>query len=123
MMTIDAMRAAVTFHLVAAGWTESDGSAVAVKTFDSAVGPKEAFAYFNAWPSEANAALAGDYRSEGSNILENCDVLLPKDSTDEQLGQLVQSFVAGTEHKISESYAVRLPRCGPDEPTSRPRCA
>lgn len=99
-------------NLAHAGWSIlKGGTAVAKKDFQTAVGQKEALVYLAPWgPAEPNCVLQGQYYSEGRNILEASSMLIPKIGNVLAAGQLVQQFTKATEHKILQSYAVKLLR-------------
>lgn len=91
------------------GWVPTDGVAIASKTFPTAVGPKVALVYLQDYgKGTENYVLAGDYQSEGRNILEPEFVLLPKQASDEVLRSLVLKFAAKVAKAIAASYAARL---------------
>lgn len=117
---VEDVRAAVADRLEALGWKKGAWTAVASKSYDTAVGAKEAVVYLASWgPSEANVTLTGAYQSEGHNILSTCFVSVPKTAGREEIDQKVGLFVEQAEKAISESYARRLllehgfraPRC------------
>lgn len=90
------------------GWNIFDLPHVALsfKFYDSAVGKKEAQAYFSG--DQYNWCLSGLYLSQGRNILETESVLIPKDCSIHQLSALCLKFVQNVELVIANSYAVRL---------------
>ena len=90
------------------GWNIFDPPHVALsfKFYDSAVGKKEAQAYFSG--DQYNWCLSGLYLSQGRNILETESVLIPKDCSINQLSVLCLKFVQNVETAIANSYAVRL---------------
>ncbi|MNR71865.1 hypothetical protein D3C71_25440 [compost metagenome] len=100
----------VVARLASHGWTPIEGgTAIARKTFDTAVGPKEALVYLtNSRDDDPNRTLQGDYQSEGRNVLEPHGVLLPKAAEPVMVDALVDKFVAGAERAVGESYAARL---------------
>jgi hypothetical protein len=105
-----ALRAAITAQLSAAGWTPLAGTtAIALKTYQTAVGPKDAHAYIADFgPNEPNYVLRGEYYSEGSNVLSADGVLIPKDADPATATALVEQFAAGAEKSVLDSYAARL---------------
>lgn len=108
---VQAMRQQVKTALVALGWKALDSTAVAEKSFETAVGPKVGHVYLHDYGAQSKAfILGGDYQSEGRNILESRGVLIPKGSDAEQVRGLVAAFVAGAEQAVGDSYAVRLMR-------------
>lgn len=94
------------------GWTLTSGTAVATKTFETAVGPRTALAYlyFNRRPDEPNWSLHGDYVSEGRNCLECEGVLLPKSAPAPELEELVTKFCQQADTAVLATYAARLLR-------------
>lgn len=100
--------AEVKEHLVALGWQAVDGTAVASKTYKTAVGPKVAFVYVADYgPTEENVQLNGDYVSEGNNVLA-CGVSIPKAAVGDSLAALVKKFAVNADRAVDESYARRL---------------
>lgn len=98
-------------RLLHMGWTLTKRSAIARKTFATAVGPKEAFVYLYEGASyETNMMIVGDYQSEGRNILCPESRLIPKDCDDEQAAKIIDDFAANAEKVIQASYAARLLR-------------
>ena len=108
--TDQALRAAIVAHLVAAGWTALERStAIAIKTYDTAVGPKDAHVYLADFgPGETNYVLQGEYYSEGSNVLSARGILIPKDADPAAVTTLTERFAASAEHAVLDSYAARL---------------
>lgn len=108
--TDQALRAAIVAQLAAAGWTALEQStAIAIKTYETAVGPKDAHAYLADFgPGEANYVLRGEYYSEGSDVLSACGVLIPKNANPAVVRTLAERFAAGAEQAVLESYAARL---------------
>jgi hypothetical protein len=108
--TDQALRAAIVAHLVAAGWTALERStAIAIKTYDTAVGPKDAHVYLADFgPGETNYVLQGEYYSEGSNVLSARGILIPKDADPAAVKTLTERFAASAEHAVLDSYAARL---------------
>lgn len=112
----DAMISAVLPVLVTHGWTALNNStAIASKTFDSAVGRKEAHVYlYEGSHDPYNGSLSGDYLSEGNNVLSTAGGLLPKPGTPEVWAAIALQFVQNAEKAIGDSYAVRLLRKYPE---------
>lgn len=108
--TDQALRAAIVAQLVAAGWTALERStAIAIKTYDTAVGPRDAHAYLADFgPSETNYVLQGEYYSEGSNVLSARGILIPKDADLAAAKTLTERFATGAEAAVLDSYAARL---------------
>lgn len=96
------------------GWeplSRPAGCAIARKTYDTAVGPKTAHAYFSDIAGDPwQCALRGDYLSEGSNILEAGGVLLPRSASEDDVRRLSAEFALEADARVSRSYAVRLLR-------------
>lgn len=108
--TDQALRCAIVAHLVAAGWKVLERStAIAIKTYDTAVGPKDAHVYLADFgPSETNYVLRGEYYSEGSNVLSARGILIPKDADPAAVKTLTERFATGAENAVLDSYAARL---------------
>lgn len=108
--TNQALRPAIVAQLVAAGWTALERSpSIAIKTYDTAVGPKDAHVYLvDFGPSETNYFLQGEYYSEGSNVLGARGILIPKDADLAAVRTLTERFAAGAEQAVLDSYAARL---------------
>lgn len=108
---VQPMRQQVRTAFMVVGWTGLDSTALAEKSFATAVGPKVAHVYLQDCDAQSKAfILAGDYQSEGRNILESCGVLFLKDAQCEAVCGLVASFIARAEQAVGQSYAVRLMR-------------
>lgn len=105
-------RAAIVAQLAAAGWTPIQGrTAIANKTYPTAVGPKEAQVYLAVFGAEdPNYVLQGQYYSEGRNVLAGDSVLIPKAADGEQVRRLTDQFAAAAEATVLDSYAARLYR-------------
>lgn len=111
---------AVLSGLQAAGWTPcpQPSAALAVKVFETAVGPKEAQAYLQDWGSESDVyVLAGNYTSEGRNALATTFGRIPKAVQREELAALVDGFTREADLEVSQTYAAKLLR---SRPQSRP---
>lgn len=98
--------------LVECGWTPFGGPAIAVKSFDTAVGAKEAVAWLSKG-DEYNRTLSGDYHSEGRNALEACGVLIPVDADADTVRRLAQQFVEKVDSTVVQTYAAKLRRSAP----------
>jgi hypothetical protein len=116
--TAQALRAAIVATLAGAGWVYLEkGTAIASKTYPTAVGPKESLAYLADFgPSETSYLLQGQYHSEGWNVLGARTVSIPKNGDPATVMRLVETFAAGAEEAVMQSYAARLYRL-PDAPT------
>lgn len=105
----EALRAAVTERLVVHGWTAVRPVALARKSYETAVGEKEALVYLADYGPECDCVLiSGDYQSEGRNALESHSVLLPRNADATQVQQLVAKFTQNADAVIAETYAARL---------------
>lgn len=108
--TDQTLRAAIVAQLVEAGWTAIERStAIAIKTYDTAVGPKDAHVYLADFgPSETNYVLQGEYYSEGSDVLSARGILVPKDADLATANTLTERFATDAEAAVLDSYAARL---------------
>lgn len=102
-------KVAVTQVLSAHGWQILDSTAVAIKTYDTAVGPKEALAYLTKGDGY-NVTLFGTYYSEGRNVLEAHGQLIPVDADEATALAAAERFAADADKHIGNSYAARLLR-------------
>lgn len=103
------VRAQVGAHLQSLGWKMLESVAVARKTFETAVGPKDAHAYLGHLRKDgASFLLTGDYWSEGRNVLESAVTLVPREATGAQLEASVGRFASSVETLVGQSYAVTL---------------
>ena len=97
--------------LVELGWVAEDGTAIASKMYDTAVGPRQAHVYVQDYgPQEGSVSLFGDYHSEGRNCLSTCSVSVPRFASAEDIRPLVLKFVTQADKAVGESYAARLLR-------------
>lgn len=97
--------------LVQHGWKGTEGTAIAAKAFQSAVGPKEAHAYLADWgPKSQNLVLSGVYQSEGRNQLESHAILIPKGTDPEGVKAAVTRFAVDADAVIANTYAMGLAR-------------
>ena len=91
------------------GWTACSPIAISSKKIETAAGGREAVIYLEDFGVECkNFILAGDYQSEGRNVLEPHGMLIPKSSNADDLKTMVGSFVLDIEKVIDSTYAVRL---------------
>lgn len=106
------LKAQIVAELANYGWAPIEGgTAIAIKEFDTAVGPKDAHVYLAEFGADClNFMLQGDYWSEGRNILEPDFALVPKACSQEALLQLVADFAERVDEKVNSSYAARLLR-------------
>lgn len=106
---IDALKAAIRDRLVARGWSPEAYTAVARKSYDTAVGEKDAHAYVADFgPENDGVLLQGDYQSEGSNVLGSCSTCIPRNADMVTLNRLVDHFASQVDKAVSESYAAKL---------------
>lgn len=93
------------------GWAPCKGPSLAAKTFQTAVGPKTAYAYMPL-PRNADAhqTLFAQYWSEGRDILEPHGALVLKDCALDELQAMALRFAATIDAVVSQSYAARLLR-------------
>lgn len=104
-------RLLITEYLVAGGWSAFDGPALATKSFETAVGDKEAVAWLQDWGKDSKSyTLYGEYQSEGRNALATSSVLIPKDATPDETRSLVAQFVSHADEAVADTYAARLHR-------------
>lgn len=107
MLTRDQIAEIITTTLLANGWTPSRGFALAIKTFETFVGPREAFAYLSSGDGY-NYTIQGDYQSEGRNALSTAGVLIPVDSNAEKVRIFAEAFIKNADTDVGETYAMRL---------------
>lgn len=100
------VKATIVRALIDCGWTACvNETAIASKSFQTAVGEKTAHAYLSNG-DQFNRTLLGSYYSEGRNILKS--VLIPNDAGIECCVALAAEFASGVESVVSDSYAVKL---------------
>lgn len=102
--------------LVALGWTgpsdrDSNFYFVATKDYETAVGTKTAIAYFAPF-FECMGKLAGDYTSEGRNILSTTWFNTDPSMTEADVVAGAKQFAADVDAAVNDSYAVRIQRAG-----------
>jgi hypothetical protein len=101
------LRKAVLNHLAhQQGWRLANvfGLEFAHKSFETAVGPKEARAVLQ--PTQQGGwRLTGHYESEGRNVLSTCDVHI---AADDEVPSAIEKFSNEVEHAVRESYAANL---------------
>lgn len=115
------LKKAISVRLVGLGWDRYRDcdleytAGVAIKTYNTAVGQKEAVVCL--YPYDGNRAfkLTGQYDSEGRNVLGTTWFVVSPDLTTEQLEEGVTEFAKKVEHYVGESYAMRLMRSAPAE--------
>lgn len=103
------MKTLIVGRLAELGWDSLGNSrtAIAMKEFQTAVGPKVAHIYLTRGDG-VQRSLQGDYQSEGRNILEAWGRLVPVDAEPDRVRQEVDQFVKDIERQIGQSYAARL---------------
>lgn len=90
-------------------WIDVQGSAVAQKTYQTAVGERCALAYFSDWGKDSTSfVLSGEYQSEGRNVLEAHCVLIPKDAVFAEVRRLADQFSKDVDTVVGQTYAARL---------------
>lgn len=109
MLTREVIGNAVRRDLMDLGWVSEDGTVLARKSYQTAVGNKEALAYFADYGKNSdNFLLTGEYWSEGRNCLSTVRVAVPKSVALETIPELVMQFALETDRAVSETYAARL---------------
>lgn len=104
MLTYDEVANKVRTVLVANGWEVRISPAVALKMYDTAVGPRQAVAYLSSG-DEYNRTLMGDYQSEGRNVLGGSGKLIPLDANLQAIAAIALAFCVGADKDIDRSYA------------------
>lgn len=105
------MRLLITECLTAGGWTPFEGPALATKTFETAVGDKEAVAWLQDWGKDSDSyMLSGEYQSEGHNALASSSILIPKSARGDEVRDLVAKFTSNADEAVAQTYAARLHR-------------
>ena len=107
---VETIKATLANCLVGLGWSHEKGTAFASKTFETAVGPKQALVYLAEFGPSENLMLQGQYWSEGSNALEPHCVLVSRTASFEQLQQVATEFARKADSVVSETYAAKLLR-------------
>lgn len=96
-------------HLQLHGWNIANGSAIATKDFQTAVGTKTAFAYFYFFKLDpSNYRLSANYQSQGRNILSTSSQFIPVNSSEVEVESLIAKFSDEVNAIVSESYAYKL---------------
>jgi hypothetical protein len=88
------------------GWFCTDGAALAIKPFQTAVGVKNACVYFSG--GDYNFTLQGDYQSEGRNSLEPHCVLIPVNAGTSDILRLTSEFSHEADSVVADTYAASL---------------
>ncbi|WP_241754009.1 zincin-like metallopeptidase domain-containing protein [Xanthomonas translucens] len=107
MQTPEAQTEGVLTALEGAGWTRSDGAAIASKPFDTVNGRNDALAFITKGDG-INRTLQFQYISEGRNVAAADGALIPVGATPEQASGLATAAAARAEKSIQESYGVRI---------------
>ena len=97
--------------LTAQGWTISPENtpSCALKSFDTAVGPKDATLYISRSSDDEPALwLYAQYYSEGRNILEPMATQLSLSASACDQAQRFFKFLSSLETRVSQSFAARL---------------
>lgn len=125
-MTHHEMKQAILQGLLHSGWKAVDEismnhtSAVAKKSFQTAVGERTALAYFTDSPDEC-CKLSGEYTSEGNNVLSTTSFFVwysvnPRDEvTSDDLIAGAIDFSTNAEVRIADTMPMRLMRQSPSE--------
>lgn len=103
-------RQAIVAGLVESGWTARNSTAIASKSFDTAVGQKEALVFLESWGDSPNFVVGGQYYSEGRNALSSTSVFIRKDASEAEAQRLASVFAAQADAAVGETYAMRLAR-------------
>lgn len=102
----------VTSRLAAHGWCADargycTGVGIANKTFQTAVGPKNASVRITrSAEGDPSRLLTGEYWSEGNNVMPIATLL--KAWTTDQIERAVDQFAAAADRQVRGSYAARL---------------
>lgn len=107
-----ATKAKISAHLVQLGWSVEQAGTICIgkKTYQTAVGEKEAIGYLAPSGDEA-AYFQASYESEGQNVLSAMRASwLPLyfDEPDDLLEAMARSFDAEVDAKVAQTYAMRL---------------
>ena len=107
MQAQEAQTEGVLSALEAAGWTRSNGTAIASKSFETVNGRNEALAFITNGDG-INRTLQFQYTSEGRNVTEADGALIPVGATAAQVSEIATVAAARAEKSIQESYGVRI---------------
>ena len=107
MQTPEAQTKGVIKALEAAGWTRSEGAAIASKSFETVNGRNEALAFITNGDG-INRTLQFQYTSEGRNATEADGALIPVGATAAQASEIAAAAAATAEKSIKASYGVRI---------------
>lgn len=100
----------VVMRLLELGWMSLDGTAIAEKTYQTAVGEKSALVYLSDWCGSNVAHVTGQYWSEGRNIIEPLMAILAYETKPDAIRHQVDRIVSDLDKAVAESYAVKLLR-------------
>ena len=103
----DALRAFIVEALLANGWTANNGPALAMQSFDTAVGVKQAWVYLSRGDG-INRTLLPHYESERRNVLEGSCVLIPVGASQSEIQNLVRKFANRVVQVVDASYARKI---------------
>ncbi|MBU0501444.1 MAG: hypothetical protein KJ558_10135 [Gammaproteobacteria bacterium] len=95
-------------HLTDKGWEVVGIMPVVQRLYPTIVGPKAAHIYIH--ENAERIRLAGDYQSEGRNILSTCWAKISPGANDSEAEGILSDFLAQVDRTIGESYAARLLR-------------
>lgn len=104
---LQTIRDIVAQALLAKGWSVSNSTAIALKSYDTAVGKKEAHAYVSQGDAY-HITLFGAYYSEGRNILEPSGQLISILADEATVRAAAEFFAASVDNAVVTSYAGRL---------------
>ena len=97
--------------MVENGWVLTVGPSLAVKIYQTAVGNKQASAWFKPCRSTSvQAVLSAYYESEGRNVAESSSELIWCNASEQDFVAAARSFAAGVDQAVWNSYACRLHR-------------
>ena len=109
----------ITDTLVSCGWQAKDGAAIASRTFDTAVGKKDALVYLADYGGDDGYLLQGEYYSEGRNALEPHNVRISKHNGASTTVDLVRRFSDRAVEIVGKTYAARLLAKSEEEPPEK----
>ena len=110
-MCTDGAFEAIKRVMVENGWELTAGPSLAVKFYQTAVGKKQASAWFRPCRTgSVHAVLSAFYSSEGRNIAESSDELIWCTASEAEYVASARAFVANVDQAVWNSYACRLIR-------------
>ena len=89
------------------GWQLIDSTVIAMRTFKTAAGMRDAHVYLSNGDGY-NFSLRGQYSSVGNNILGARGVLIPINSPTDAIKNYATDFCVQADKAIEDSYARRL---------------